>query len=255
MEGPFPLTPHLSPLTFEVMDWFEEYFGEEYLLLYPHRDAEDAERLVELLCAQVGLRPGWRVLDVACGTGRHGAAFRERGARVVGLDLSQHLLYRAQEAARLPVIRSDVRHIPVRAGSMDLTVNLFTSFGYFDLDAEHVHALREMVSTIGGGGFFALDFLNAARVPGELVPREQGELAGRPVSIHRWLDPAGQYVFKSISTDDGRRFVERVRLFTPTELEQLLGQAGCRVSRRLGDYDGGPLDSDSPRVILIGQRA
>ena len=234
-------------------DWFEEYFGEEYLLLYPHRDEEDAERLVEVLCTRVGLQAGWRVLDVACGTGRHGAAFRERGARVVGLDLSQHLLYRAQGDARLPVVRSDVRRIPVRAGTMDLTVNLFTSFGYFNLDAEHVHALREMVSTVRPAGYFALDFLNAARVPGDLVPREQGELAGHPVWIHRWLDPAGQYVFKSITTADGRRFVERVRLFTPVELERLLAEAGCPVSQRLGDYDGGPLRLDSPRVILIGQ--
>jgi len=236
-------------------DWFEEYFGEEYLLLYPHRDAEDAERLVELLCRTVGLQPGWRVLDVACGTGRHGAAFRARGARVVGLDLSQQLLHRAQSTARLPVVRSDVRRIAVRAGTMDFTVNLFTSFGYFALDAEHVRALREMVATIRARGWFALDFLNALRVPAELIPREEGELAGRPVRIHRWLDPAGQYVFKSITTDDGRRFVERVRLFTAGELERLISAAGCRISVRLGDYDGGPLAADSPRVILAGQVA
>jgi SAM-dependent methyltransferase len=237
-----------------VPDWFEEYFGEEYLLLYPHRDAEDAERLVELLCRTVALRPGWRVLDVACGTGRHGAAFRARGARVIGLDLSQQLLHRAVGTARLPVIRSDVRRIPVRPGSMDFTVNLFTSFGYFNLDAEHARALGEMVATLRRGGFFALDFLNAARVPADLVASETGELGGRPVQIHRWLDPAGQYVFKSITTDDGgRRFVERVRLFTAGELERLLLGAGCRVTHRLGDYDGGALHADSPRVILVGQ--
>lgn len=236
-------------------DWFEEYFGEEYLLLYPHRDEEDAERLVELLCRTVGFRPGWRVLDVACGTGRHGAAFRARGARVIGLDLSQQLLHRAQGTARLPVIRSDVRRLAVRAGTMDLTVNLFTSFGYFALDADHVRALREMVATIRSRGWFALDFLNALRVPAELIAREEGELAGRPVRIHRWLDPAGQYVFKSITTDDGRRFVERVRLFAADELERLITAAGCRVSHRLGDYDGGALRPDSPRVILIGQVA
>lgn len=235
-----------------MADWFEEYFGEEYLLLYPHRDEEDAERLVDLLTRTVGLQPGWRVLDVACGTGRHGAAFRSRGARVVGLDLSQHLLQRAQGAARLPVIRSDVRRIPVRPRTMDLTVNLFTSFGYFDSDAEHGRALREMVATVVPGGWFAIDFLNAARVPEDLVPREEGELLGRPVQIHRWLDPAGEYVFKSITTADGRRFVERVRLFTSRELERLVGGAGCAVSAHLGDYDGGPLESDSPRVILAG---
>lgn len=246
----------MSPDAFApAPDWFEEYFGEEYLLLYPHRDAEDAERLVELLCRTVGLRPGWRVLDVACGTGRHGAAFRARGARVVGLDLSQQLLHRAQSTARLPVVRSDVRRIAVRAGTMDFTVNLFTSFGYFALDAEHARALREMVATIRARGWFALDFLNALRVPAELIPREEGELAGRPVRIHRWLDPAGQYVFKSITTDDGRRFVERVRLFSAPELERLITAAGCPITVRLGDYDGGTLGPDSPRVILAGQVA
>ncbi len=236
-------------------DWFEEYFGEEYLLLYPHRDEEDAERLVDLICRTVGLAPGWRVLDVACGAGRHAAAFRAQGAVVVGLDLSQHLLQYAQGSARIPVIRSDVRRIPVRAGRMDLTVNLFTSFGYFDSDGEHARAMREMVATIRRQGWFAMDFLNAARVPRDLEAREEGRLGERPVQIHRWLDPAGEYVFKSITTADGRRFVERVRLFDPVELERLITAAGCTVRQRLGDYAGGALTEESPRVILVGQVA
>lgn len=199
--------------------------------------------------------PGWRVLDVACGTGRHAAAFRERSAEVTGLDLSQHLLQRAQGSARLPVIRSDLRQIPVRERTMDFTVNLFTSFGYFASDAEHAGAMREMIATVKHQGWFAIDFLNAARVPVDLVPREDGELGLDPVRIDRWLDPAGEYVFKSITTTDGRRFVERVRLFTATELERLIMLAGCALQFRFGDYDGGPLVSDSPRVILAGQVA
>ncbi|HEU5218749.1 MAG TPA: class I SAM-dependent methyltransferase [Gemmatimonadales bacterium] len=236
-------------------DWFEEYFGEEYLLLYPHRDEEDAERLVRLLCGTVGVLPGWRVLDVACGTGRHAAAFRTRAPGVVGLDLSHHLLQRAQGSARLPVVRSDLRRIPIRPRTMDFTVNLFTSFGYFDSDAEHAGAMREMIATVKSRGWFAIDFLNAARVPGDLVPREDGDLGGAAVRIDRWLDPAGEYVFKSITTPDGRRFVERVRLFSIPELERLLTAAGCTIRHRFGDYDGGPLVPRSPRVILAGQVA
>lgn len=234
-------------------DWYEEYFGEEYLLLYPHRDLEDAERLVDLLCRAVGLGPGWRVLDVACGTGRHAVAFQTRGARVTGLDLSKHLLLRARDISHFPVIRSDVRRIPVRPSSMDFAVNLFTSFGYFDSDAEHARALAEMVATVRRRGWFALDFLNAARVPAELVPREEGEMNGEPVRIDRWLDPSRRHVFKSITLADGRRFVERVRLFTAAELERFLEAAGCGVSIRLGDYDGGVLEADSPRVLLAGR--
>ncbi len=236
-----------------MADWYEEYFGEEYLLLYPHRDLEDAERLVDLLCRTVGLRSGWRVLDVACGTGRHAAAFQSRGAQVTGLDLSKHLLLRARGISHFPVIRSDVRNIPVRPRTMDFTVNLFTSFGYFDSDTEHARALGEMVATVRPRGWFALDFLNAARVPGDLVPREEGEMDGETVRIDRWLDASRRHVFKSITLADGRRFVERVRLFAANELEGLLETAGCAISIRLGDYDGGALEADSPRVLLAGR--
>jgi SAM-dependent methyltransferase len=233
-------------------DWFEEYFGEEYLLLYPHRDEEDAGRIVALLSDTVALVPGWRVLDVACGTGRHAAAFRARGAQVTGLDLSRHLLLRAQTDARIPVIRSDVRRIPVRPRAMDFTVNLFTSFGYFDSEAEHTRALCEMVATVRHGGWFALDFLNADRLPRDLVRHEEAELAGQPVQIDRWLDGTGEHVFKSITTADGRRFVERVRLFDAEHLGRLFADADCVVRHRFGDYDGGPLAAHAPRVILVG---
>src|SRR6266850_155017 len=57
-----------------MTEWFEEWFGEEYLQLYPHRDAAEAERAVALILERTGFVPGWRVLDVACGAGRHARA-------------------------------------------------------------------------------------------------------------------------------------------------------------------------------------
>ena len=55
---------------------------------------------------------------------------------------------------------------------MDLTVSLFTSFGYFEHDEEHAPALREMVDTLRPGGWFVIDFLNAAAVRAQLIPHE-----------------------------------------------------------------------------------
>jgi hypothetical protein len=69
------------------------------------------------------------------------------------------------------------------------------------------------------------------------------------------VDPPREYVFKSITTEDGHRFVERVRLFAAGELEHLCTEAGCTVRHRLGDYDGAPLAPDSPRVILVAEVA
>ena len=80
-----------------VTEWYEEWFGEDYLRLYPHRDDADAERAVALIAKTLELRPGWRVLDVGCGAGRHTRAFADRGARCIGLDLSAALLRLARQ--------------------------------------------------------------------------------------------------------------------------------------------------------------
>ncbi len=97
-----------------MTEWFEEWFNDAYLHLYPHRDDADAERLVALLVRVLPWRPGWRVLDVACGEGRHARALAAAGAWVVGLDLSPGLLARARGATRAPLVRADLRDLPVR---------------------------------------------------------------------------------------------------------------------------------------------
>ncbi len=236
-----------------MTEWFEEWFGEEYLQLYPHRDAAEAGRAVDLILGSVGFVPGWRVLDVACGAGRHARAFEAAGARCVGLDLSAALLRAARRVTAAPLVRADMRALPVRPGSMDLTVNLFTSFGYFEHDAEHATALGEMVSTLRPRGWFVIDFLNPPAVRARLVPRETQRLDGTSAEVERTVSPDGRYVCKTIRTGSGRRFTERVRLFGAGEIETMLGATGVTVRERYGDYDASPLSPDSPRTILLGQ--
>lgn len=237
------------------MEWFEEWFGEEYLRLYPHRDDAEAERAVGLILRTVPFRPGWRVLDVACGAGRHARAFHSAGARCVGVDLSQTLLRLARQVTAAPLVRADMRWLPIRPGSMDLTVNLFTSFGYFDRDAEHTAALVEMIATVRAGGWFVIDFLNPAAVRRQLVPEETLEVAGSTVRVSRSVSPDGRYVCKSIRAAEGRHYRERVRLFEPHQMSDMLEAAGVAVRHRFGDYDATPLTSKSPRTILVGQVA
>jgi SAM-dependent methyltransferase len=235
------------------MEWFEEWFGEDYLRLYPHRDDADAERAVVLICRTVGLKPGWQVLDVASGPGRHAHAFEAAGANYFGLDLSTTLLRLARQVTDAPLIRADMRHLPIRPSSMDLTVNLFTSFGYFERDNEHAAALGEMVSTVRPGGWFVIDFLNPAAVRRRLVPEETVELSGRKVRVSRSVSPDGRYVCKSIRESQGKHFMERVRLFEPQQISAMLQASGVRVRQSFGDYDASPLTPDAARTILAGQ--
>lgn len=238
-----------------MTEWFEEWFNEAYLALYPHRDSGDADRLVGLLRSALPWREGWRVLDVGCGAGRHARAIEEAGARCIGLDLSATLLRRARLVTTAPLVRADMRHLPIQPASMDLTVNLFTSFGYFRSDDEHQQALDGMAATVRPGGWFAIDFLNAEHVAATLVPRNTSEYDGGEVEVTRRLVDDGRYVEKRIQEDQGRSWLERVRLFSASDLEAMLERASIGVQLRFGDYDGGPPSTSSPRVILAGQRA
>ena len=240
-----------------MTEWFEQWFGEEYLHLYPHRDDEDAANLTALISRHVSL-DGCRILDLACGPGRHATHFYARGAAVVGFDLSMPLLSLAKHrngTARPVLVRGDMRRLPFRDGAFDVVVNLFTSFGYFADDEQHAVVMHCAAAALRPGGCFVLDYLNASTVRTSLVPCEETRVGERLVSVKRRITDDDRYVVKEIHlADQGRSFVERVRLFTPGDLEHLLAAPGLVVQHRFGDYGGGELTGSSPRAILIAVR-
>jgi SAM-dependent methyltransferase len=245
-----------------MTEWFEQWFGEEYHALYPHRDAEDARRAVQLIHAVVPWRPGHRILDLACGPGRHAAELERLGGRVVGFDLSRAMLRRGRERTRAALVRGDMRALPFRDGSFSLAVNLFTSFGYFLSDDEHRRVVQQVAAALAPGAHFVLDYLNAGQVRRALQLSEQGKRRSgsderrRDVRVTRRIDDNGRFVIKEIELrDEGRRFQERVRLYAPDELVAMLADAGFEVTGRFGNYDGGPLEPSAPRVILVAARA
>ena len=240
-----------------MTEWFERWFGEEYLQLYPHRDEDDAERAVSLV-DRVATLDGARVLDLACGPGRHAVRLVQRGADVLGLDLSLPLLTRARYG-NPPVgklVRGDMRFLPVCDETFDLVVNLFTSFGYFADDAEHDLVIRSVATVLKPGGKLFMDYLNAAAVRSTLVPREEQVIGTRRVTIERSLVDDGKYVVKEMHlVDEDETFLERVRLFSADDLTAMMEAAGMRVVERFGSYAGDELTADTPRTILVAQRS
>lgn len=238
------------------MDWFESWFNDDYLALYPHRNEADAARLVGLIGRYTGWGAGWRVLDVGCGPGRHAAALEASGVHCIGLDLSLALLRRARQASHAPLIRADMRALPVREGSMDAALSLFTSFGYFMSDAEHMATLAGMAATLKRGGWLVLDFLGAPSVR-EAVQAAAGQVMATAsgARVTKRISGDGRFVLKDIELPSGARHQERVRLYEPPELARFLEAAGLEVRHRFGDYDGAPQLPGSPRAIFLAQAA
>src|SRR5262245_60115403 len=94
--------------------WFD---SAHYHQLYSRRDDEEAAGLIDRLIERDVLIPGFSVLDLGCGAGRHSKYLACRGFDVTGIDLSAESLKRARagEGPNLRFLRQDMR-LPFRAG-------------------------------------------------------------------------------------------------------------------------------------------
>lgn len=236
-------------------DWFENWFGDDYLAVYPHRDGREADRVIDLLRAKLAGREIGRVLDLACGAGRHSRALGKIWW-TVGLDLSETLLRIARrEAPDACYVRGDMRILPFRSGSFSLVVNLFTSFGYFNDDRDHQSVITGVAEITAKGGTFVLDYLNAEEVVRNLVPYDERTVNGVVVEQRRSLTADGRFVEKRITLRGKKKsFVERVRLFSRQELTGMLERAGFAIDTVLGDYSGAAWSPEADRTILLANR-
>ncbi|MEX2527390.1 MAG: class I SAM-dependent methyltransferase [Gemmatimonadota bacterium] len=239
--------------------WFQEWFGEEYLALYPHRDGDEARDGVELLLRKVAIAPEDRVLDLACGAGRHLRALVEQGIHALGLDLSEVLLGRTHLALPgAPVVRGDMRHLPYGDDTLSVVASFFTSFGYFQEEDDDARVVEEVHRVLQPGGYFLLDFLHAGPVRSGLPFHDEDHAEGMHVRQDRRLVDGGRVVEKQITIqrkgEPRLEFQERVRLYEPEELAGMLESAGLPPQSTFGAYDGSALKADSPRCILLGRK-
>ncbi|HEV8630448.1 MAG TPA: class I SAM-dependent methyltransferase [Thermoanaerobaculia bacterium] len=241
------------------MTWYKQWFGAEYLELYAHRDEGEAERHVDFV-ESLFAAPPRSILDLACGAGRHTAALRRRGHRAFGVDLSLLLLVQSPE---LPQAAGDMRRLPFADASFDWVLNFFTSFGYFEDEAENLRVLEEVArvlqpSGLQPGGRFLLDLMNLDATLAHLKEYEQREEGGRQIEIHRWWDPQQRRVNKRIRLvapgRQPRTFLESVRAYTRDEVATGLRRAGLELMQTFGSFAGEAYGRDSERLILVGRR-
>ena len=235
------------------MTWYQEWFGEEYLELYSHRDENEARQQVAFFRDQIGTIDG-AILDLACGTGRHIQELQALDYRAIGCDLSYTLLRTGVvEYGAMPVVRADMRNLPFRNGSFAGLVNFFTSFGYFATEEENAQVVREMSRVLEQGAPFLFDYLNVHRELEKLVQRETRDTPSGAVLIERWFDSSDRSFNKRITIGQ-KRYLERVRGYDLDEISGMFTSCGLSIRAAFGDFAGGRCVRSSPRLILVGSR-
>lgn len=240
-------------------EWFADWFDSPYYhILYQKHDEADARAALDQLLHALHLKEGSRVLDLACGKGRHARYLADQGFDVTGLDISnQSIAFARQfEHDRLHFYQHDMR-LPFRINYYDAVVNFFTSFGYFETDRDHLKSLQNIAKGLKPGGLFLLDYFNSVLVRRQLVPEEHKMIDGLDFKVSKWVDD--QRVYKQVDVQQGGKqfcFQERVRLFELNDCLQLLEKAGLELVQTYGNYQLEPFEVDrSPRLILIARKA
>ena len=244
-----------------MAEWFEEWFNtEEYLNVYRHRNEEDAKNLFNLIRKNIVLENGSKVLDLACGAGRHSILFAKNGFDVTAVDISDNLLNVARKTAEefklnINFIKNDLRKLDL-TDKFHLIINLFTSFGYFESDDENDEVIKIASQHLVDNGYFVMDFFNIIYLKNNLIPISYDKIEDGIIKQERAME-GNRIVKKIIITRRAveKRYFESVRTFTKDELTFLFEDNGLKVQSIYGDYLGNSFtEGSSPRIIIIAKK-
>jgi SAM-dependent methyltransferase len=224
--------------------------------------AGQSEREVDQIIKRAKAKPPLKVLDLACGTGRHSLVFAARGFDVTAFDYSKPFLEEARRNARqaglnIAFVRGDMRNLKSHfvPNTFGLAVCLYTSFGYFSRRSDDLKTLRAVYRVLRPNGAFVVSTVNGAGVVKRL--RSPISLGSEPVTNVFVIDQARydatrRQTLTTWTIVDVRRPRSlvlrksfRVNVYRHGELKRLLAAAGFRIEAVWGMLPGGRFDANS----------
>lgn len=238
----------------DTTTWYASWFDTPYYhILYKDRDYSEAQVFMDNLTHYLNLPENAKILDLACGKGRHSVYLNQLGYDVTGADLSENSIKSASQYT------NDTLHFQVHdmrlpfEQKFDAIFNLFTSFGYFESDADNLTTLQAIKDSLSEYGFAVIDFMNVTHVVNNLVPEEVKTVEGIDFHIQRYEKE--NHIYKEIRFEDNGEqfhFTEKVKALTLADFEAMMEEAGIFLLDVFGDYKLRKfLKNDSERLIMI----
>lgn len=241
-------------MTKSAEQWYASWFDTPYYhILYKDRDYTEGQVFMDNLSNYLNLPEGGKILDLACGKGRHSIYLNSLGYNVTGIDLSEQSIAHAKQFEN-ETLQFEVHDMSKPyPDTFDAVFNLFTSFGYFEKDCCNLSTIQSIKDELNEFGFGVIDFMNVNYVIKNLVGEDVKTVEG--IEFHQKRYVKDGYIIKDISFEaDGEtfKFQERVQAFTLKDFEALFEKAGVYLLDIFGDYKLHKYHAEtSERLIMI----
>ena len=208
---------------------------------------------MKTLTSFLNLRPQAEILDLACGRGRHSIYLNKLGFKVTGVDLSSKSIAFAKvfETDTLTFKEYDMSKLYPK--KFDAVFNLFTSFGYFENEADNLNTIKSIKKELNEQGVGVIDFLNVEYVKKNLVAFETKIIDEIKFYIKRSIKNG--YIYKEINfryDDQDYTYTEKVKALSLNDFKNYFKKAGINLLFIFGDYQLNKFQPEnSSRLILI----
>jgi SAM-dependent methyltransferase len=230
----------MSVLQEEIpQDWYATAFdGASAEMAWTERTEQEVARALKMLRPQ----GGERILDMACGSGRHSLALVRHGFSVVGVDISAELIEIARrdaEGIEAEFIEADLRELDFE-NEFDFVLNLNDgAIGYLETDEENHRSFEVISRALKQGGRNLVQLPNVLYARAHL-PQRSWIPSSNMVELveHRW-NKSDSYMegamiplrFGEVLENLDKRIEFRQRLYTVVELREIYASVGMSFEK------------------------
>lgn len=228
---------------------------------------EDTENQVDFIIKTLNLTGKERILDLACGYGRHSLSFARKGYSVVGVDITSEYIDDAQKTAKskslnVDFINADIRDVQFE-NEFDVVLNLADgAIGYLENDEENLKIFDIVSHALKSGGKHFVDICNAEYAE-HYFPKLNWEAGEKALALAKfewdkktrrmlyggWDIPYGVPAKKpDITTGDP------TRLYSIAELNLILQQRKMGIVHTFSNYYGNEASFKELQLLVYSKK-